>query len=173
MFAKEITFHTDELVDKLNKLLDSNYFKTVRELYIAGGLIGILFERYTDEYSRKGNTKKIFSDALNKEFEEIKYAATIASLIKTKEDDELLMKKAFGDWYEAIAVDNSDKIEIEKYEFFYKYSIAGIYYIYDSLFIDESNDEEIIHANLMNLITEIESIEENTDRYSTIEKAFE
>lgn len=173
MFAKEITFHTDELVSKINKLKDGGYFKTTRELYIAGGLIGILFGKYIDEYSRKGNTTKIFSDALNNEFEEIKYAATIASLIKTDENDELLMKKAFGDWYEAIAVDNSKKTEIEKYDYFYKYSISGINYIYDSLYIDESADEDIIQANLLNLITEIESIEENSDRYSLIEKAFE
>lgn len=173
MFAKEITFHTDELVSKINKLLESGYFKTVRELYIAGGLVGILFGKYTEKYSRKGDTKKIFSDALNKEFEEIKFAATIASLIRTNENDELVMMKAFGDWYDAIAVDNSKKPEIEKYDYFYKYSISGINYIYDALYVDESSDEDIIQSNLMNLITEIESLEENSDRYTLIEKAFE
>ena len=158
MFAKEIIFHTDELVSKIDTLLDTEYFKTVREIYISGGLVGILFDKYTPEY--------------NKEFEEIKYAATIASLIKTNEEDELLMKKAFGDWYEAIAVDNSKKVEIEKYNHFYKYSIAGINYIHDSLVKDNNIDDEMIQSNLMDLIFDIESIKENSDRYNVIENAF-
>ncbi len=172
MFAKEITLYSNELVNKIETLTSSGYFKTVRELYLTGGLVGVLFDKYENNYSRKGDTKKIFSEQLNKEFETVRYAATISSLIKTDSEDKLLMKKAFGDWYEQISIDNSDKCEIEKYEHFYKFAIAGINYIYDSLYKDNVGDEDAVHSNFIDLITEIEGLQEKSDKYSIIEDAF-
>jgi len=170
MFVKEITFYTDELVNKITDLQNTGYFKTVREIYITAGLVGILFDEYNDgEYSKKGATKKIFSGELNRELDVIKHISTIASLLKLSEDDKLLMNKAFGDWYDSIVIDSTSKPETEKYDIFYNYSLAGIKILHETIAGKNPTDSDQVFLNIKNFINKIESLEEGSERFKVIE----
>lgn len=170
MLMGNITLYGD-VAEKAKFLKEnSGLFERILDVYMAGGVIGMVFNSKGEEKS-DSNTVKIFAEQLNYESTRIKYLSSLAFLIENTEsqyDEKELLKKTFGDWFDSATIEDSDnKLHTtdNKYTLFKMYAIEGIRILYDVI-IKDSYDRHDYIANYYKFIKELDKLQvnDNIDR---------
>lgn len=144
--ANQIRFLKDE-----TGLFDRNL-----DIYIVGGVVGMLFNRKGNEKTDKNKVTINVSQIMSEDMR-IKYLSSLAFLIENNNLDEReLLKQTFSDWF----LNDTDKNgqEYEKYKLFKSYAIGGIDVLYDSI-VGEKTDKKAYLRNYYKFIEKIEDEE--------------
>lgn len=167
MFTNEIALYGD-IGAKTRKLKDIGLFDRILDIYIAGGIIGIIYGKKGEKKSESSSVK-IFAGQLNNELSRLRYLSSLAFLIENShmKGDEVgekeLLRQAFGDWF-----CDSDSDNNKKYGLFELYAIEGIDILFNKI-VGDSSDEERYYQNFYDFIEEINKIEIVDDLDRTIE----
>jgi len=170
MLTGNITLYGD-VAEKAKYLKENtDLFERILDVYMAGGVIGMLFNSKGEEISDQ-NTVKIFAEQLNYESTRIKYLSSLAFLIEntqTQYDEKELLKKTFGDWFDSATIEeshDSQPTKENKYNLFKMYAIEGIRILYDAI-IKDSNDKHDYIANYYKFVKELNKLQvnDNVDR---------
>ena len=165
MLTQKVVFYGNT-ANKIRLLKDdTNLFERMIDVYITGGVIGMLFDKKGEE-KRSENKATIFPNQISKESMRIKYLASLAFLIENKNDDldeDQLLNKTFADWFANKKYDNLG--EENKYKLFKSYAIGGIDLLYNKI-IGDSTGKDSYLRNYYDFIKEIEKevIDDSSDR---------
>ena len=162
MLTDNVIFY-GETANKIRFLKDeTNLFNRFLDVYIAGGVAGMLFNQ-TGENEVTKNKATIFADQISTESMRIKYFASLAFIIDNDDlNEEVLLKKAFSDWF---SEDYEEDIKNNKYKLFKSYAIGGIDILYSEI-VGESTDKESYLENFFKFLKKIddEKIDDKVDR---------
>ncbi|MBE6063822.1 hypothetical protein [Clostridium cochlearium] len=166
MFESALVIYGD-LGQKTKELKETGIFDRNIDIFMIGGVVGILFDRRKKNMVDKNYNTKVFADTLLREKTRIKYLASLAYLIenidKGNNENELL-KNAFSDWFSETYSEGINK-ENNKYNLFLEYALGGIGILYDKI-IGTAADKDGYMRNFYYFIQEINKmdISSNKDR---------
>ena len=162
MLTNNVVFY-GETANKMRFLRDeTNLFNRFLDVYIAGGVVGMLFNK-TGKNKQNKNDATIFASTIANEGMRIKYFSSLAFIIDNNDlEEDVLLKKAFADWF---SEDYEEDTENNKYKLFKSYSIGGIDILYDEIIGDSTSDESYM-KNFYKFIKKIEEekVDNSTDR---------
>ncbi|AGB42041.1 hypothetical protein Halha_2158 [Halobacteroides halobius DSM 5150] len=144
---------------------DTNLFERFLDVYIVGGVVGMLFNSKEEE-KRDKNKVTIFAEQLQNERMRIKYLSSLAFLIENNDNSlekDKLLKQTFSDWFANTKNEVSE--ENQKYDLFKSYAIGGIDILHSEI-IGESTDKDAYLRNYYDFIKKIENeqIDNSADR---------
>jgi len=161
MFTNDIEIYGEYGI-KLDKLKESGLFERNLDVFLAAGVIGII-------YGKKGKkeiaqtSKKIGPGQLNGEISRIKYLASLAYLVENSNmkgnetTEKELLRHTFGDWF-----GESDEDSLKKYKLFELYALGGIEILHDKI-ISNNTDIDSYFENFYNFIDDINKLEIHDD----------
>lgn len=161
MFTNEIAIY-GSYGDKARELKDTGLFDRILDVYLAAGVVGIIFEKKGVKKVEKTSVK-IFAGQLNNELTRIKYLSSIAFLIENSQmkgnevSEKELLRQTFGDWF-----GESDKDNNKKYDLFERYALGGIEILHSKI-ISSNKGKESYYENFYLFIEEIRKLELNSD----------
>jgi len=162
VLTKNVLFYNDT-ANKMNFLKDkTNLFNRFLDIYIAGGVVGMLFNK-KGKNSVSKNKATIMADQISTESMRIKYLSSLAFIIDNNDlNEEILLKEAFSDWF---SENYEEDLNNNKYKLFRSYAIGGIDVLYEEI-VGEATDEESYLYNFYNFIKKIENekIDDEMDR---------
>ncbi|OPJ56114.1 hypothetical protein [Clostridium chromiireducens] len=160
MFIRDVVLY-GEFSRKANALKETGIFERILDVYMVSGLIGLLTNKYED-VERDTVNVKIFIQQLNGEWDRLRYFASLVTLankndqLNDQSKQKQIINEAFGDWFT-----NESDSENEKYQMFYKHSLAGINLLYDRV-IGTSTDNDSYYRNFYKFIKSIDKIDVET-----------
>ena len=144
MITKNINFY-GKTANKIRSLKDNtNLFERMIDVYMTGGVIGMLFDKKGNE-QRVDNNVTIFAEQISRESMRIKYLASLAFLIENKNndlDEDQLLNQTFSDWF--ANKKDEDLREDNKYSLFKSYSIGGIDLLYNRIIGNSTRKDEYL-----------------------------